>query len=122
MDWLEEKIEKTARHIRNLSFRKAMIAYILVLAAIVFILSYLTMVLCWQWEIAEWANHEREDFVEVIYKKGPLWGTDYTFEALPQQKAVASGFCAGVVSIFLRICRNGRDDLHFLSKTAGVAS
>ena len=88
MDWLEEKIEKTARHIRNLSFRKAMIAYILVLAAIVFILSYLTMVLCWQWEIAEWANHER----------------------------------AGVVSIFLRICRNGRDDLHFLSKTAGVAS
>ena len=81
MDWLEEKIEKTARHIRNLSFRKAMIAYILVLAAIVFILSYLTMVLCWQWEIAEWANHEREDFVEVIYKKGPLWGTDYTFEA-----------------------------------------
>lgn len=81
MDWLEEKIEKTARHIRNLSFRKAMIAYILVLAAIVFILSYLTMVLCWQWEIAEWANHEREDFVEVIYKKGPLWGPDYTFEA-----------------------------------------
>lgn len=81
MDWLEEKIEKTARHIRNLSFRKAMIAYILVLALIVFIFSYLTMVLCWQWEIAEWGKHEREDFVEVIYKKGPLWGPDYTFEA-----------------------------------------
>lgn len=80
MDWLEEKIERTARHIRDLSFRKAMIAYILVLAAVVFILSYLTMVLCWQWELAEWGKHEREDFVEVIYKKGPLWGYSHTFE------------------------------------------
>ena len=74
MDWLEEKIEGLSKYIRNLSFRKAMIAYILTLAAVVFLISYLTMVLCWQWEIAEWANHEREDFVEVIYKKGPLWG------------------------------------------------
>ncbi len=81
MDWLEEKIEKTANYIRNLSFRKAMIAYILVLGIIVFLLSYLTMVLCWQWEIVEWSKHEREDFVEVIYKKGPLWGNGYTFEA-----------------------------------------
>lgn len=81
MDWVEERVEKTARYIRNLSFRKAMVAYILVLAAVVFLLSYLTMILCWQLEIAEWAEHEREDFVQVIYKKGLLWGYDYTFEA-----------------------------------------
>ncbi len=35
MDWLEEKLEKLLTYIRNLSFRKAMIAYILVLAVIV---------------------------------------------------------------------------------------
>lgn len=79
MDWLEEKIEKTAGYIRNLSFRRAMIAYILVLAAVVFGLSYLTMVFCWQWEAREWARYEQEDLVSLIYRKGPLWGFDYTF-------------------------------------------
>ena len=52
MDWLEEKVEGIAGYIRNLSFRKAMIAYILVLSAVVFGLSYLTMILCWQLELA----------------------------------------------------------------------
>lgn len=77
MDWLEEKIEKTVRYIRNLSFRKAMMAYILVLAAVVVAASYLTMIMCWQWELAEWGKYEREDLMEVIYKEGPLWGWDY---------------------------------------------
>jgi len=77
MDWLEEKIEKTVRYIRNLSFRKAMMAYILVLAAVVAAASYLTMIMCWQWELAEWGKYEREDLMEVIYKEGPLWGWDY---------------------------------------------
>ena len=40
MDWLEEQTEKLRIYIRNLSFRKAMIAYILVLAAAVCGLSY----------------------------------------------------------------------------------
>ena len=56
MDWIEEKLEKTAKYIRNMSFRKAMIAYILVLAVVVFLLSYLTMILCWQWELSEWED------------------------------------------------------------------
>ncbi len=80
MDWLEEKLEKTARRIRNLSFRKAMIAYILVLAAVVFVLSYLTIVICWQLEIAEWAKYEQEDFAQIVFKKGIQWGADYPFE------------------------------------------
>ncbi|MCI9340088.1 MAG: HAMP domain-containing histidine kinase [Dorea sp.] len=80
MDWLEEKLEKTARRIRNLSFRKAMIAYILVLAVMVFVLSYLTIVICWQLEIAEWAKYEQEDFAQIVFKKGIQWGADYPFE------------------------------------------
>lgn len=79
MDWLEEKVERTVRYIRNLSFRRAMIAYILILAAVVFGLSYLTMVLCWQLELAEWTRCEQDDLVSVIYKNGPLWGYGYHF-------------------------------------------
>ena len=89
MDWLEEKLEKLQRYIRNLSFRKAMIAYILVLAAVVFGLSYLTMIVCWQWEIMEWMRYEQEDLEYIIYQKGPLWRFEYHFEdGTDQQKLV----------------------------------
>lgn len=89
MDWLEEKLEKLQRYIRNLSFRKAMIAYILVLAAVVFGLSYLTMIVCWQWEIMEWMRYEQEDLVHIIYQKGPLWRFEYHFaDGTDQQKLV----------------------------------
>lgn len=54
MDWLEEKAEKFHTYIRSLSFRKAMIAYILILAAAVYGLSYLTMIFCGQWEAGLW--------------------------------------------------------------------
>ena len=81
MDWLEEKREEMSDYIRNLSFRKAMIAYILVLAAIVLGLSYLTMVICWQWEAAEWAKYEQKDLAEMIYQKGPMWGYHHPFAA-----------------------------------------
>lgn len=81
MDWIEEKLEKTAKYIRNMSFRKAMIAYILVLAVVVFLLSYLTMILCWQWELSEWVKYESEELERVIFESGPLWGYDYTFAA-----------------------------------------
>lgn len=75
MDWLEEKADRFWQRIRNLSFRKAMIAYILVLAAIVWGLSYLTMILCWQWEMNIWAEYgETENLKAVIYEKGLLWG------------------------------------------------
>lgn len=79
MDWIEEKIEKIRAYIRNMSFRKAMIAYILVLAAAVLILSYLTMIICWQWELSEWGKYEQEELADIIFQKGPLWGADYSF-------------------------------------------
>ncbi len=81
MDWLEEKLEELQKYIRNLSFRKAMVAYILVLAAVVFGLSYFTMMFCWQLELAEWTQYERADLLGIIYKKGPLWGFGYHFAA-----------------------------------------
>ncbi|WP_286152900.1 HAMP domain-containing sensor histidine kinase [Sporofaciens musculi] len=80
MDWLEEKIEGLSKYIRNLSFRKAMIAYILTLAAVVFLISYLTMVLCWQMEAQEWAKYEECDLLEMIYWKESFFGVDYRFE------------------------------------------
>lgn len=46
MDWIDEKISRLLKYIRNLSFRQAMIAYILVLAGIVWILSYVTKAFC----------------------------------------------------------------------------
>lgn len=79
MDWLEEKVENTARYIRNLSFRKAMIAYILVLAAVVFGLSYLTMTLCRQLETAEWTRFEQEGLKDMVYSDISLWGYGHRF-------------------------------------------
>lgn len=79
MDWLEEKVENTARYIRNLSFRKAMIAYILVLAAVVFGLSYLTMTLCRQLETAEWMRLEQEGLKDMVYSDISLWGYGHRF-------------------------------------------
>ncbi|MDE7320381.1 MAG: HAMP domain-containing histidine kinase, partial [Lachnospiraceae bacterium] len=79
MDWLEEHLQNLQRYIRDLSFRKAMIAYILVLAAVVSVLSYLTMIVCWQWEMAEWVRYESEELAELIGRKGPLWGFWYPF-------------------------------------------
>lgn len=80
MDWLEEKIEDVSRYIRNQSFRKAMIAYILTLAAVVLLLSYLTMVLCWQMEAEEWVKYDSGDLLEKIYWKESMWEYGYGFE------------------------------------------
>lgn len=79
MDWLEEKMEEMQRRIRNLSFRKALIAYILVLALVVAGISYLTMIVCWQWETAEWSRYEQTDLAETVYRKGPVWGFWHQF-------------------------------------------
>lgn len=59
MDWLDEKIDKLLKYIRNLSFRRAMFAYILVLAGIVWMLSYITKAFCNYQNlplIAEWCS------------------------------------------------------------------
>ena len=46
MDWLDEKLDKLFFYIRNLSFRKAMLAYVLVLAGITAVLTYVTQNFC----------------------------------------------------------------------------
>lgn len=95
MDWLEEKADRFWQRIRNLSFRKAMIAYILVLAAIVWGLSYLTMILCWQWEMNIWAEYgETENLKAVIYEKGLLWGYEKgIFLRLDEKKLLLFDIC-----------------------------
>lgn len=56
MDWIEEKAEKFRVWLRNLSFRKAMIGYILILAVIVFVLSSMTIMFCYRWERIIWSQ------------------------------------------------------------------
>lgn len=72
MDWVEEKAEKLSTYIRNLSFRKAMLAYILVLAAAVWGLSYLTMTFCLQWEAGIWAKLGETEIAKTIYYEKEL--------------------------------------------------
>lgn len=43
MDWINEKFEKLFSWVRNLTFRRAMIAYILLTSVIVWALSFVTM-------------------------------------------------------------------------------
>jgi len=74
MDWLEEKADRLKTYIRNLPFRRAMIAYILVLAVIVWGLSYLTIIYCWQRESGIWGEYGgRESLRDVIFEKGVWW-------------------------------------------------
>ena len=80
MDWLEEQTEKLRIYIQNLSFRKAMIAYILVLAAAVYGLSYLTMIFCWHCEMGIWERlGKTESLPLIVYQKGLLWGYQHHF-------------------------------------------
>lgn len=82
MDWLEEKAEKLKTLIRNLSFRRAMIAYILVLAVVVWGLSYLTIIYCWQQESGIWAEYGGQDSLRnAILEKGVRWV--YQLDPLP---------------------------------------
>lgn len=86
MDWIDEKIEKILQYIRNLSFRRAMIAYILVLAVVVWGLSYITMSVCWHLESVYWSQSgEVRDIRNLIYEKGMTWGYSYSFSS-PEAK------------------------------------
>lgn len=80
MDWVEEKAENLFTHIRNLSFRKAMLAYILVLAAVVWGLSYLTMNFCLQWEAGIWEKLGETGIAEAIFYEKRLL-REYRFTA-----------------------------------------
>lgn len=72
MDWLEEKAEKFHTYIRSLSFRKAMIAYILILAAAVYGLSYLTMIFCGQWEAGLWEKMGETEIAHAVFYEKEL--------------------------------------------------
>lgn len=61
MDWIEEKAERLRKWIQNLSFRKAMIAYIVIAAVIVFLLSYITMVVCYRFQNIIWNKYDSEN-------------------------------------------------------------
>lgn len=87
MDWLEEKAEKLFTYIRNLSFRKAMLSYIFLLAAAVWGMSYLTMAFCLQWEAGLWERLGETEIVKAIfyeeellrrYRAGMLYPADET--------------------------------------------
>lgn len=78
MDWLEEKVDRLFAYIRDLPFRQAMVAYILVLSVIVWGLSYITIIFCWRWEINIWESYGgTENLKDIIYKNGLLWFYKY---------------------------------------------
>lgn len=79
MDWIEEKTEALRIYIRNLSFRKAMLAYILVLAVLVWGISYLTILFCWKWENGIWGKYNGEETLRhIIYQNGVHWYLQYS--------------------------------------------
>lgn len=60
MDWLDEKLDRLFFYIRNLSFRKAMLAYVFVLAGITAVLTYVTEAFCSYQKIplaGEWCGY-----------------------------------------------------------------
>lgn len=74
MDWINEKFEKLFSWVRNLTFRRAMIAYILLTSVIVWALSFVTMRLCWQWENSLWKQYDSiNDLGNVIVENGLMW-------------------------------------------------
>lgn len=50
MDWIDEKLLKIRKRIRDMSLKHALMAYIVVFIIGTFILSYLTMNICSQWQ------------------------------------------------------------------------
>ena len=74
MDWINEKFEKLFSWVRNLTFRRAMIAYILLTSVIVWALSFVTMRLCWQWENSLWKQYDSINGLgNVIVENGLMW-------------------------------------------------
>ena len=60
MDWLDEKLDKLLYCVRNLSFRKAMLVYILLLAPFAAVLTYVTQAFCRYQKIpfiGEWCGY-----------------------------------------------------------------
>lgn len=59
MDWIEEKNEQLSAYLRNLSFRKALIGYIVILGIITVVLSAITMRMCFRWQLLIWQEYDQ---------------------------------------------------------------
>lgn len=83
MDWLEEKLSAVSRRIRNLSFRSAIAAYILVFAAAGLVLSYLTITVCHRYESLIWSKYSNES---------ELWASNFELSGWPFWTSSYDGF------------------------------
>lgn len=81
MDWLEEKTSVVSHKIRNMSFRSAIAAYILVFAAAGAVLSYLTITACYRYESMIWSRYSGDSelwFFTIKLSEWPFWTDSYT--------------------------------------------
>lgn len=69
MDWIDEKFLEIRNWIHNMSLKRALAAYILVLILSTFLLSFVTMGLCEQWSQLIWRQYEDQT---VISQSGNL--------------------------------------------------
>ena len=121
MDWINEKFEKLFSWVRNLTFRRAMIAYILLTSVIVWALSFVTMRLCWQWENSLWKQYDSINGLgNVIVENGLMWMNSMWRQQVDGRLSI--GYDPGVVSVLLFPGRNHCGDLPFLPKAASDAA
>ena len=79
MDWIEEKAEQLKTWIRDLTFRKAMLAYIAAAALISVILSAVTMTVCYRFESIIWNKYA--DMMQHNEVNGVLLWPDWSIAA-----------------------------------------
>lgn len=72
MDWIEEKADRLKTWVRNLSFRKAMLAYIAAAAIATAVLSFATMTVCYRFESIIWNEYADKTQKESL-NDVPLW-------------------------------------------------
>lgn len=81
MDWIEEKSDCFKIWLRNLSFCRAMLMYLVIVAAVTFVLSKITMSLCFRWETLIWNQYTDvvkgiDDSMDAIVIPGwEVWGS-----------------------------------------------
>lgn len=73
MDWLEERISNIANKIKNLSFRSAMTAYILVIALGGMLLSYFTITICYRYQNLIWSRYSVDASMWLFSVKSTNW-------------------------------------------------
>lgn len=81
MDWIEEKVSGISHKIRNMSFRTAIAAYILVFAVAGLVLSYLTITICYRYESLIWSRYNSDGelwFFTTKLSNWPFWTSSYT--------------------------------------------